>query len=83
VTNFTHCKLADQDIEAARVEPDPAKQKALWKMAQEKLIKEVCGVPIHEQMQIWAYKDTLDLGYELVCSLNLSPPNTEKTHFTK
>ncbi len=83
VTNFTHCKLADQDIEAARVEPDAAKQKALWKTAQEKLIKEVCGVPIHEQMQIWAYKDSLDLGYELVGSLNLSPPITEKTHFTK
>jgi peptide/nickel transport system substrate-binding protein len=34
-------------------------------------------------MQIWAYKDSLDLGYELVGSHNLSPPITEKTRFTK
>src|SRR6202007_228633 len=30
VTNFSHCGDADQEIDAARVEPDPAKQKALW-----------------------------------------------------
>ena len=62
---------------------DPAKQKALWKTAQEKIIKAVCGVPVYEQLQIWAWKDTLDLGYDLQGSLNLSPPITEKTHFTK
>ena len=62
---------------------DPAKQKALWKTAQEKIIKAVCGVPIYEQLQLWAWKDTLDLGYELQGSLNLSPPVTEKTRFTK
>jgi len=30
-----------------------------------------------------AWKDTLDLGYDLQGSLNLSPPVTEKTRFTK
>ena len=40
VTNFTHCTVADKEIEAARVEPDAAKQKALWKSAQDKLIKD-------------------------------------------
>ena len=83
VTNFTHCNLADGEIDAARIETDAAKQKALWKTAQEKLIREVCGVPIYEQLQVWAWKDSLDLGYELKGSLNLSPPITEKTRFTK
>ena len=81
VTNFTHCSLADDDIDAARVEPDPVKQKALWKKAQDKLVKEVCGIPIYEQLQVWAWKDNLDLGYELKGSLNLSPPIIETTHF--
>ena len=63
MTNFSHCNVADAEIDAARVEPDPAKQKALWKTAQEKIIKAVCGVPIYEQLQIWAWHDTLDLGY--------------------
>ncbi|HVE48772.1 MAG TPA: ABC transporter substrate-binding protein [Casimicrobiaceae bacterium] len=83
VTNFTHCSLADKDIEAARVEPDAAKQKAHWKSAQEKLVREVCGIGLHEQMQVWAWRDTLDLGYELKGALNLSVPITEKTRFKK
>jgi len=41
----------------------------------------VCGVPVYEQLQLWAWKDSLDLGYELKGSLNLAPPVTENTHF--
>jgi peptide/nickel transport system substrate-binding protein len=81
VTNFSHCNVADDEIRAARVESDPAKQKELWKTAQEKIIKAVCGIPVYEQLQLWAWKDNLDLGYDLKGSLNLAPPVTEKTHF--
>ena len=83
ITNFTFCNVADTEIRAARVEMDAAKQKALWKTAQEKLVTNVCGIPVYEQLQLWAWKDNLDLGYELNGSLNLSPPVTEKTKFTK
>ncbi len=83
VTNFSHCNVADDDIRAARAETDPVKQKALWKAAQTKAIQAVCGVPVYEQLQLWAWKDSLDLGYELKGSLNLAPPVTENTHFTK
>ena len=71
VTNFSHCKVADAEIDQARSETDKAKQLALWKTAQEKIVKEVCAVPVNEMMQLWAYKDSLDLGYELKASLNL------------
>ena len=47
------------------------------------IIKAVCAIPVYEQLQLWAWKDTLDLGYDLTGSLNLSPPITEKTRFTK
>ena len=83
VTNFSHCNVADADIRAARSATDPAKQKELWKAAQEKIIKAVCAIPVYEQLQLWAWKATLDLGYDLQGSLNLSPPITEKTRFTK
>ena len=83
ITNFSHCNVADDEIRAARVEQDPAKQKALWKAAQEKIVKAVCAVPVYENMQLWAWKDNLDLGYDLKGSLNLSPPITEMTHFKK
>ncbi|MCZ8185792.1 MAG: ABC transporter substrate-binding protein [Beijerinckiaceae bacterium] len=83
VTNFSHCKVADAEIDAARTEQDKAKQVALWKAAQEKIINEVCAVPVNEMLMLWAFKDSLDLGYELKGSLNLGPPITEQTRFTK
>jgi peptide/nickel transport system substrate-binding protein len=83
VTNFSHCKVADAEIDQARSETDKTKQLALWKTAQEKIIAEVCAVPVNEMMQLWAYKDSLDLGYELKASLNLGPPVLETTRFTK
>jgi peptide/nickel transport system substrate-binding protein len=83
VTNFAHCAAADQEIDAARVEPDVARQKALWKAAQEKIVAEVCAVPFSEQLVMWAWKDALDLGYEMKGSLNLMPHLTEKARFTK
>lgn len=85
VTNFSHCNVADTEIRAARSEPDANKQKELWKVAQTKIIKAVCGIPIYEQLQLWAWHSDLVLGYEsnFKGSLNLSPPITEKTHFTK
>jgi peptide/nickel transport system substrate-binding protein len=77
VTNFSHCSDADQEIDAARVEPDPAKQKALWLAAQKKLIDKVCAVPLYEQMQVWAHRDKFDYGYKLEGSLTLGPLITE------
>jgi peptide/nickel transport system substrate-binding protein len=81
VTNFSHCTAADAEIQSARVEPDREKQKALWAEAQRKILGAVCGVPIYESLVLWAYKDTLDLGYDLKGSLNLVPMLTEATHF--
>lgn len=83
VTNFSHCKAADAEIDAARTEQDKGKQVALWKTAQEKILAEVCAVPVNEMLMLWAHKDSLDLGYVLKGSLNLGPPITEQTRFTK
>ena len=83
VTNFSHCTDADAEIDAARVEPDPAKQKALWKTAQQKLMTKVCGIPVYEQPQIWARRATLEYGFPLKGSLSLGPVIDEGAHFTK
>lgn len=83
VTNFSHCAAADAEIDAAKAEKDVAKQKALWKTAQEKIVKEVCGVPFSEQLVMWAWKDTIDFGAPMKGSLNLMPHITEKTRFTR
>lgn len=83
ITNFGHCDVADAEIDAARVETDAARQLALWAEAQQKIAEEVCAVPIYQNMQLWAWSDALDLGYEIEGSLNLSPAVTEKARFTR
>ena len=79
VTNFSHCGVADQEIDGARQTADLAKQKALWKEAQDKLITEVCAVPLYEQLQVWAHRDKLDYGYKLDASLTLGPIINEQS----
>ncbi|MBW6399160.1 polyamine ABC transporter substrate-binding protein [Roseomonas sp. HJA6] len=83
VTNFSHCRVADAEIDAARGETDRDRAIALWRTAQDKIVREVCAVPVYEQMQLWAYRTNLDLGYELKASLNLAPPLLETTRFTR
>ncbi len=79
VTNFSHCANADAEIDAAAVETDVEKQKALWKTAQKKLIDEVCAVPLFEGLQVWAYKTDVDWGYKLDGAIHLGPVVTELT----
>ncbi len=83
ITNFSHCKAADAEIDAARKETDLKKQKELWALAQQKIADEVCAVPFSEQLVMWAWKDNLDFGYDVKGSLNLMPQVTEKTRFIK
>lgn len=83
VTNFAHCDVADKEIEAARSEPDLAKQKALWQTAQEKAAAAYCSIPFSESLQVWAWSENLEFGSEMQGSLNLVPHITEKTHFKK
>jgi peptide/nickel transport system substrate-binding protein len=81
VTNFSHCNAADAEIDAARTEPDSAKQLALWGEAQKKIVAQMCAVPLIETLQAWVRKDNLEYGYDLKGSLSLGPMITEATHF--
>ena len=83
ITNFSHCDVADAEIDAARSEPDADRQLEFWAEAQQKISDVVCAVPIYQNLQLWAWKDTLDLGYEMEGSLNLSPAITEASAFTE
>ena len=79
VTNFSYCKVADEEITKARSEPDPARQLALWKEAQRKIFEDVCAIPLFDLMQVWARSKRLDYGYTLTGAMNLGPPITEMT----
>lgn len=82
MSNFSHCSVADQAIRAARVEPDAARQLALWKQAQVKIHADVCAVPLFGLKQVWMHGDRVDYGYALDGALNLQPPITERTTVT-
>ncbi len=81
VTNFSHCNVADKEIEAARVETDPKKQIELWQQAQKLIVGDVCGVPLTETAQVWVRNEKLDWGFELKGSLSLGPLLTEQASF--
>ena len=77
VTNFSHCAVADAEIDAARKETDLARQKELWAKAQQKIMDAVCAVPLFEQLQVWARRDTIHYGFPLKGSMSLGPLFTE------
>ncbi len=79
MSNFSHCSVADEDIRAARVEPDAQKQLELWKEAQRKIHEDVCSLPLFGLKQVWVHSPKVEYGYELEGALNLAPPVTEQT----
>jgi len=81
VTNFSHCGMADAEIDAARIEPNQQRQLQLWAEAQRKLAEAVCAVPLREGLQVWARRGNLELGYQLDGAMSLGPLVTEQTRF--
>ena len=79
VANFSHCDVADKEIEEARVSTDPVKQKELWAVAQKKIAAAVCAVPLFEALQVWAASPAIDYGYKFDGALQLGPVITELT----
>ncbi|WP_372623690.1 ABC transporter substrate-binding protein [Falsiroseomonas sp.] len=77
--NFAHCSAADAEIDAARAEPDEARQLQLWAEAQRKVLEAACSVPLFDLRQVWVRRASLNLGYRLEGSLNLGPPITHET----
>jgi peptide/nickel transport system substrate-binding protein len=79
VTNFSHCKVADAEIDAARSAADSATRMAQWKVAQEKIQADICAIPLFDLQQVWARTDKLDYGVAVEGALNLTPPIFENT----
>ena len=83
VTNFSHCSVADKQIEAARVELDPQRRSELWKEAQRLIVKAVCAIPSSEGAQVWVRNEQVDWGFPLKASISLGPLVTERTRFVE
>ena len=81
VTNFSHCNVADPEIDAARSEVDLAKQAQDWAEAQRKIVAAVCAVPLVETLQVWAHHDDFDFGFPQTGSMSLGPMLTEASGF--
>lgn len=79
VTNFSHCNVADSEIEKARTTVDAGEQLKLWATAQKKIHDDVCAIPLFDLMQVWVHNKALNYGYDLKGALTLAPPITEKT----
>jgi peptide/nickel transport system substrate-binding protein len=81
--NFAHYDRIDTQIEAARNEPDAAKQEALWKQAQGTALRDMVVYPIQYANQVYARTANVDYGHELKSIMQLSPGIDETTRFIK
>jgi peptide/nickel transport system substrate-binding protein len=81
VTNFSHFKAADREIDAARTEPDAAKQLALWAEAQRKIIQDVAAIPLLETLVCWAHRTGFDYGFKMDGAMAGGGLLTEKAGF--
>jgi len=79
VTNFSHCEIADREIDAADAATDEATRLRLWAEAQRKLIAEICAIPLIEVRRAWARRVALDYGHEVEGSLSNGPVIDERT----
>ncbi len=82
VTNFSHCTVADADIDAARGDTDLERQLALWADAQHKIAAADCAVPLLETLQVWARRADFDYGFDFKGAMSTGPLLTEQSHFT-
>lgn len=79
ITNFSHCDVADAEIEAARRATTDEARLAAWSEAQRKIHETVCAVPLFSLQQVWVRSEAVDYGYTLLGAMNLAPPITELT----
>jgi peptide/nickel transport system substrate-binding protein len=82
-TNFSHYDQIDDLIEAARAATDAEEQIQLWKDAQIKLLEDMVTYPLHFQQQVYARRDGVEYGHELVSVLALYPGVDETSDITE
>ena len=79
ITNFSHCDVADEAIEAARGAITDADRLSAWAEAQHQIYEQVCAVPLFSLKQVWMHNEALEYGYILRGAMNLAPPIIETT----
>ncbi len=83
ITNFSHCKIVDDLIEAARKETDKKKQIQLWKEAQYKILENAIALPLYVVNNVWGRNNRVKLGFELKSSLAYYPQINEMTRISE
>jgi peptide/nickel transport system substrate-binding protein len=78
-TNFAHFASVDEQIDAARNEPDAAKQVGLWRQAQVQALRDVVTYPIQYTNQVYARTANVDYGHDLTSVIQLYPGIDERT----
>ncbi|MGH2617845.1 MAG: ABC transporter substrate-binding protein, partial [Thermomicrobiales bacterium] len=79
VSNFSHYDQIDELIEQARVETDPEAQEELWKEANIQILEDVAAYPLNDRKFVWARRNNVDYGHEVVSTAALYPQITELT----
>jgi peptide/nickel transport system substrate-binding protein len=79
VTNFAHFKGVDAELDKAAHEVDAKKRFGLWRTAQEKIMEDAVAIPLYVLKAPYAFRSSVDLGYDAKASLFLGPEYTQAT----
>lgn len=79
ITNFSHYKGIDKELDAATDETDIDKKVQYWETAQKKILADAVAFPLYIYMQCWVKKSWVDLGYKFESNLEYSPLLSYKT----
>jgi len=79
ITNFSHFRDADAELDRAIREVDERKRFAFWRTAQEKVMEGAVAIPLYILRAAYARRSNVDLGYDLKDSLFLGPEYTQAT----
>jgi peptide/nickel transport system substrate-binding protein len=82
-TNFAHYDRIDEQIDAARVEPDPAKQSELWKQAQTIALQDTVAYPIQYLNQVYARSSAVSYGHDVKSVIQAYPGIDETTTLSR
>lgn len=82
-TNFIHYAAVDALIDRARAETNAARQVALWKDAQVKILEDMVAYPMYYTNQVYARTAVVDYGHPLRSEISLYPGIDETTRLRR
>ena len=79
VTNFSHYKGVDKELDVAAKTMDVKEKIKAWEEAQKKIMDDAVAYPLYIYQRCWVKKKWFNLGYNLISNMEYSPLLSENS----